>query len=363
MTDIVFDNIIFTLQKAGGISGVWKELLERTLSNGNYVCEFLEYTNARENLFRKELNIENSSILNLGKKDKPMERYLNPFLSKKKDFIFHSSYYRICTNKHAMNVTTVHDFVYELYRTGLPKHIHHQQKKRAVLASEAIICVSENTRKDFLNFFPQVGEDRVFVIHNGVSESFRQLDQTEVPAFLKPYGNYVIYIGIRTDPHKNIHSLIRALEKQPDLNLILIGGGKLDESEVLLYDKSIKGRYFQLNNVSNEHLNMIYNSAVALVYPSVYEGFGIPVLEAQRAGCPVIATNRSSISEVAGDGAWLTQAGLEEEIILGLDELRGGLFRKQLIEKGIINSKRFSWSRMATETLQVYEAILSSTFQ
>lgn len=358
MTDIVFDNIIFSLQKAGGISGVWKELLEHTIHEERFHCQFLEFANARGNLFRKGLPIDDNDILNLRETDRTLERYRNPILSKTKEFIFHSSYYRISTNKQARNVTTVHDFVYEFYRTGLPKFVHHQQKKRAIMASDAIICVSENTKRDLLAFFPQVPQERLFVIHNGVSESFHPMDFPSAPESLAAYGTFVLYVGLRADPHKNFQSLIRSLEKNQDLNLILIGGGTLTESEVRQFNQSIPGRYFQLNNVSNEELNILYNSAYALVYPSVYEGFGIPILEAQRAGCPVIATNRSSISEVAGDGAILTESGTEEEISHCLAMIEDAPFRKQLVEKGFVHSEQFSWSRMAKETQQVYDTLL-----
>lgn len=359
MTDIVFDNIIFSLQKAGGISGVWRELLEHTIHDERYHCQFLEYANAQGNLFRKGLQIKDDDILNRQQAERFLERYRNPSSTKTKEFIFHSSYYRISTNKQAKNVTTVHDFVYEFYRTGLPKFVHHQQKKQAILASEAIICVSENTKKDLLDFFPQIPQERLFVIHNGVSETFRPLDLVSVPESLEAYGTFVLYVGLRAAPHKNFQSLIRSLETTPGLNLILIGGGTLTEAEVRHLDQSIPGRYHQMDNVSNEQLNLLYNTAFALVYPSTYEGFGIPILEAQRAGCPVIATNRSSISEVAGDGALLTESGADSEISQCLEKLLDTPLRNQLVEKGFVNSNQFTWSRMAKETQQVYDTLLS----
>ena len=359
MTDIVFDNIIFSLQKTGGISSVWKELIDQTLQCQSFHCQFLEYANGRENLSRKELHINEDEILNLQDKKNRFERYRNPSVAKNTDFIFHSSYYRTCKNKHATNVTTVHDFVYEYYRTGLPKMIHHQQKKRAVLNSEAIICISNNTKTDLLHFFPQVDDKKVHVIYNGVSEVFTPVENRIIPDFIKVFGDYVLYIGIRKDPHKNFMNLVKALQLQSTFKLVLIGGGPLVEAETNHYDKYIKGRYTHLSNVSNEQLNLLYNFAFALVYPSVYEGFGIPILESQRAGCPVIATNRSSISEVAGEAAILTESGSTEDIVIGLEKLKESLYRKQLIENGLNNAGRFSWNRMVSEVLQLYNILLS----
>jgi len=358
MADVVFDNIVFSLQKAGGISGVWKELIDRALQNSRCHCQFLDYPDGRENLCRKELKIEAADILNPFEKNKRFERYLNPTVLKNSDFIFHSSYYRTCKNKFARNITTVHDFVYEYYRTGLPRIVHHQQKRNAVLNSDAIICVSNHTKYDLLNFFPQINENKVHVIHNGVSEIFTPLDKTVKPDFITIFGEYVIYIGVRTDPYKNFMNLIQAMKLHSSLKLILVGGGPLSEKEVIQYDRFIKNRFVHLNNISNVELNQLYNFAFALVYPSVYEGFGIPILESQRAGCPVIATNKSSISEVAGNAAILSEIGSVEDIEFGLEKLKDTLFRKQMIEKGLQNASLFSWDRMATEVFQVYNAIL-----
>lgn len=359
MPNIVFDNIIFNLQKAGGISGVWKELLQRTMTDSRFNCQFLEYAGAKSNLFRKDLDLSPNEILNVRTIGNKLERYRTPGFKKKYDsFIFHSSYYRICSQKQARNVTTVHDFVYEYFRKGLPKSIHHFQKKMAIQSSDAIICVSENTKKDLLEFFPKIKEDKVFVVHNGVSNTFRPLDERKKPDFLDLDGPYVLYVGIRTDPHKNFQSLVHALEKIPSLNLILIGGGPLQESEMDQFNRSIKGRFRQLNNINNEQLNNLYNSAWALVYPSIYEGFGIPILEAQRAGCPVIATNRSSISEVAGNGALLMSNGAAEEILACLENLQDVHTRKSLILNGTENALKFSWDKMASDTHSIYLSLI-----
>ena len=151
---ISFYNIIFSLQKAGGISVVWSELLKRMAKLGpNYKC--LEYTGHEKNIFRKTLDIPESNLI---RKNYPLlsfQRYLNPrvpHVCTNTLFIFHSSYYRFCPCKNAINITTVHDFTYEYFFSGLRKILYCRQKYRAIRHSDHIICISETTKKDLLKF-------------------------------------------------------------------------------------------------------------------------------------------------------------------------------------------------------------------
>ena len=135
--DLIFDNIIFSLQKAGGISVVWTELLKRVLKDPSLNACFIEEPN--HNIFRKSLEISENLIL----KNPPslfpltLRRYLNPQINK--EGIFHSSYYRTVTNHNVINITTVHDFTYEYFRSGIPKLIHSNQKGNAIQNSKKII--------------------------------------------------------------------------------------------------------------------------------------------------------------------------------------------------------------------------------
>lgn len=357
MNNIIFDNIVFNLQRTGGVSGVWKELISRIIINDEFDCKFLEYSDSCNNLYRNEMTIIKDDILLKDNKWVKFDRFVNPRLSLSSNFIFHSSYYRTCSSKNAINVTTVHDFIYEYFRHGLAKYIHHQQKKNAILASEAIICVSENTKQDLLNFFPKVIESKVFVVHNGVSDKFKLLSKDHDGKSFE-YGNYIIYIGNRSQPHKNFLPIIAALEKIKEINLVMIGGGNLTSKEIVMFESSLKNRYYHLSGVSNERLNVLYNYALALVYPSHYEGFGMPIIEAQKAGCPVIAKRGSSITEVAASSAILMEYGDTEEIRYALELLLTLEYRTDIINKGLTNSNRFSWDIMANSVFQIYKGLL-----
>ena len=171
---VVFDNIIFSLQKAGGISVVWQELIKRILKDSDINVSFIEQYN--ENIFRKKLQIPEELIIhnNFSKLPISFQRYLNPRI-RNESGIFHSSYYRTTSNPNLINISTVHDFTYEYYRKGLPKLIHQKQKVLAINKSKKIICVSNNTKKDLLKFYPNIQESCIEVIYNGVDSVFKPI--------------------------------------------------------------------------------------------------------------------------------------------------------------------------------------------
>ena len=357
---LILDNIVFSLQNAGGISVVWFELISRLLKENDIDINFLEYAN--NNIFRKNLKLP------------PLQTFSKPnilpisilrYCNIKVDFdhsIFHSSYYRICNTPNVKNITTVHDFTYEKFKTGLPKKIHKLQKTHAINNSDGIICVSENTKIDLLKYNKNLDDSKIKVIHNGFSKDFYQLGSNKAD-FLKGLidfepGSYILYVGDRKNKYKNF-DLVMKSAKQIDMPLVIIGGGSLSKSENIKLKQLNGNTNFQhISNVSNNELNIIYNNAFCLLYPSSYEGFGIPILEAQSAGCPVISANSSSIPEVVGDSALLLENIIVEEIIdymKNLINLSG--FRNNIIQKGLINKKRFSWDKNYRDTINFYKKI------
>ena len=306
--NVVLDNIIFTLQRNGGISVVWNELLRRARADLAQSLEELDYVEKMTPRF--------------------MERYRIPAYKAQTPAVFHSSYFRILPQPDVYNVTTVHDLTYHFYRHGLPKAVHLWEEERALRHSEAIICVSQSTKRDLLHFYPWLKEDRLHVIYNGVSESFFPISSVEKKG-------YLLYIGNSTVAYKRF-DVAQEVARLTGLELVTA------------------------SHVSQERLNTMYNEALCLLYPSDYEGFGLPVLEAQRAGCPVIAQNRSSIPEVIGpDGLMVnhdTPHRMAEEMAHAVREL---LSRpaQHIIDSGLENTKRFSWDKNYEQVKQVYENI------
>ena len=361
--EVVFDNIIFALQKHGGISVVWNELLKRAINDKNVNSSFIDFNGI--NLLRQELEIPSNSIIknNLGKYPINIQRYINPKINNQKG-IFHSSYYRTVNKLNINNITTVHDFTYEYFFHGLPKKIHQIQKGYAIKNSEKIICISQNTKIDLLKFYPKIKEDQVVVVYNGVSEDYFPIEKGlkyNLYEFIPFHAKeYILFVGDRSSEYKNFKMLVEACSIV-NFPLVIVGGGSLNRNEHAYLEQNLgRNRYIQLSQISNEILNILYNYAAFFVYPSVYEGFGIPIIEAQKAGCPVISSNQSSIPEVAGNGAYLIKNISSEKIAEIIKENNSRSFQtKKNIELGILNSKRFSWDLFYNETLNVYSDVYS----
>lgn len=350
MNDIILDNIVFSIQRAGGISVVWENIINALSNSGiNYHC--LEYPYKNDNIVRQNMMPFNEKTIN--PVSMWMERYINPYIASSHPFIFHSSYYRTCSNPNAINVTTVHDFTYELFNKGLAAKVHRWQKFRAIQNSDVIVCISENTKKDLLKFMSDVNPYKIRVIYNGVSEDYKQVFTHRWDTL----GEYVVFVGSR-QPYKQFRFTVEAIKDTP--YKLAIVGGKLSDTEIEFLDNTIgKEKYVYTGFLSNKELNELYNQAVCLAYPSAYEGFGIPVLEAQRAGCPVIAYNASSIPEVIGETPLLLNSLTISEFHDKLDLIKQDSVRNEVIAAGLENSQRFSWKKMGDEYVELYKELLN----
>jgi len=357
---IIFDNIVFSRQRAGGISVVWFELLERILRDNKFSPYFVEYGTIENNIFRKRLSIPENKIITKSNFLLNLRRYFNPGVSSRERFIFHSSYYRISNNPKALNITTVHDFTYDLFMHGLGKQLHIIQKYNAIRKSDAIICISENTKRDLLKFVKGVDPGKIFVVYNGVSNEYFPLNPESDLTLPFERRSYLIYIGSRAS-YKNFNLAVQTVSLTK-YNLLVIGGGSLKKSEIRLMDRSLgKERYCHYVGLDNTYLNVLYNFSFALLYPSTYEGFGIPVIEAQSAGCPVISYNCASIREIVGD-TMLTFNELNVDAILEkIYLIENEDVRNKEVSMGLVNAKRFSWDKTYRKVADIYELLMKQS--
>jgi mannosyltransferase len=243
----------------------------------------------------------------------------------------------------------VHDFVYELFRHDLKSKMHKIQKKRAIENSKAIICNSENTKKDLMLFFHNYS-GIIKVISLGLSEDYYRTSRQR--------KNAVVFIGGRYG-YKNFDYAVKLICKLSNLNLQIIGGGELTKQEIALLEKFIPNRYEFFQSLSNAELNIKYNEAKFLLYPSLYEGFGFPIIEAQAAGCPVVCCNVSSLPEVAGDAAiYISGKDIANDLHI-ISSLDNRDYYCHMVEKGLNNCRRFSWKRCAEQTYEFYQEVWS----
>lgn len=356
----LLDNIIFSLQRGGGASVVWQEHIQRLIKETEFECRFIEYSNATNNIFRAQLVIPKEQITELSSRGLSIKRYIDLNTKTTEPFLFHSSHYRLNKNKYAKNITTVHDFTYERYVHGIRRIVHSEQKWNSIKKADAVICVSESTKRDLLHYIPSVDESKIRVVYNGVSPEFCILSTEEYNLRLpfEDYG-YILYVGSRHVPYKNFKTAVQVCCTLK-LPLITVGGEPLSKEEKAWLDDMLgNANYANYWKTPTADLNELYNRALALVYPSVYEGFGIPIIEAQRASCPAIAFSTSSIPEVIGKTDTLIDEISTNSMIEVVRRLisEGG-FRDKVINEGIINSNRFSWDNTYNGTLNVYKELL-----
>lgn len=342
---VYYDGIITDLQSSGGISVYFNELLKRS-NRANYTW------------IGKPLNENYNNIK--ASPAKFFERYrrftfsdkFNATISNNANAVFHSSYYRT-TNLAMPQVTTVHDFTYERFVNGGAKYVHAWQKNRAIKVSDLIICVSNNTANDLQHYCP-IPSAQIRVVYNGASDAFHPLIEQSIEHLEHPFA---LFVGSR-QRYKNFSQAVLSVAKVKDLSLIIAGGGGLSTSEQAFLLQHLPGRYTYKGYVSEQNLNELYNKAFCLLYPSSYEGFGIPILEAMQAGCPVIAINTSSIPEVAGNAALLLNNVNENTIAEALTSLANSKERDKYIQSGFIQAKKFSWQCCFDQTQNIYQELV-----
>ena len=345
---IIIDSLIFSLQKAGGISSYWFNLCKRLITS-EYSVNFIEHK-FNKNIEHEKLMNFNRSFFSTRSEFKPFNRFLNvntKAITYK--FIFHSSYYRITKNINAVNVVTIHDFIHEKYFRGLRKWIHVYQKSRAIKFADVIITVSNNTKTDLLEHYPNIKSKDVRVVYNGVSNDYFPLEDNK--RFL---SNTFLFVGSR-QMYKNFNFLVEILHKIDNFNLIIVGN-PLNKNEIAFLNKMLKNRWQNFTYLNNFELNNLYNSVFALAYVSSYEGFGIPLLESMKAGCPFIAIKKSSIPEIAGDAGVLIDSLTLPAFNSAINKIIE--FRHQIIQKGYSRAKLFSWDKNYDETIKIYQEYL-----
>jgi glycosyltransferase involved in cell wall biosynthesis len=282
--------------------------------------------------------------------------------------LFHAPHYTLPIGVQGKRIVTINDiihlrfpadysFVQRTYAYALMRH--------ACAAAEAVLVCSEFTKGELLRRIP-VSEKKVHVTYYGVSPKFgSDVDPIEMHRFWdarRVRQPVVLYVG-SLKPHKNLPVLFDALigvRKEVDARIVIVGERLENSPRLLAYARAreIDSYIISLGRVKAEELVMAYQSAGVVVLPSLYEGFGFPILEANASHTPVIGARAGSIPEVMGEGGLLFDPMDAHELATSiLKVLNDASVRKTLIERGRRNVERFSWESCAEETLAIYEAV------
>jgi glycosyltransferase involved in cell wall biosynthesis len=296
---------------------------------------------------------------------------LPPFLKSDNIDIFHSPYYILPLIKSCKLVVTVHDLIFEIFPSdySLWDRLSHRTVTRsAVQKADKVIVPSTCTKQDVMRLYG-VPEKKIEVIYEAADDNFRPIDKPLAKkAIEQKYGikdNFILYVGsIR--PRKNIEKLVKAfynLRKDYKSNFKLVVAGKVGmriDFNGFIKRFGLENEVVHTEYVSDDDLPLLYNAAELFVYPSLYEGFGLPPLEAMACGTPVIASNIPSIAEVINDAGVLVDPQNEKELTLSMrDVLENEDLKKELRRKGIARARSFSWKDMAKKTLEAYQEVVN----
>lgn len=376
--EVVVDGIIYQYQSHGGISRLFSEILPR-------MCEIDEslrimlFTSGRcRQALPAHPHIHHLPI-------PPVERFLRPgrlwgpiippakdliqrlWVGSAKGGIWHTTYYTMPPLPwDGPIVITVVDMIYEKF----PEYFYNatkfiERKRKCIEQADKVIAISESTKRDILEYF-RIPESKVTVTHLAASRFFEESPQAHKNKLREPFGlgkPFILYVGLRGG-YKNFHTLLKAYslwKRRSDFDLICVGGAsQWSEDEIEVITQAKLGNSVKLfASTGDEELRAFYSYAYAFVYPSIYEGFGIPPLEAMGCGTPVIVSNTSSILEVVGDAGLYFEPSSKEELLDALDKIMDDAsLYKELVRRGLERSKMFSWHETATKTYNIYRDIL-----
>ena len=366
MSKIIFyDNDIFLNQTYGGIRTYFENLIKNLSIENNELQvhpSSLKYLKLKPKYYlgKKYISFDFFYLL---------MSFLKPLIDSKiykNKIIYHSTYYRnfFLGFINLPKVITVHDMVHELHPEYFSKkyrsriNIYINMKKKAIFNSNHIICPSNATRNDLCNFYPSLNEEKVSVVHHGVNH-LSELSNEEFQFNKYKNLNYLIYVGSRGH-YKGFKYLFEAfltLRKIiKGLKLICVG------SKPTAFEKDIyKYNHFQQEiiyiQVNNNVLKDLYKGALAAIYPSYYEGFGFPILEAMSNSCPMICTSIASSKEVGGKIPFYIDKYSSSQIVDRVIQIYKNEYDSNKIKDGILHAKKFTWSKCAYATNNVYKKL------
>jgi len=356
---ILFDYQIFSLQSYGGISRYFTKLAENFIKLEQKINI---YSPIYKNMYLDDQILKNRlKGFRIKKYPKYTTKFIqllnlkltNKYLANNKIDVLHLTYYNNTYNldKKVKKILTVYDLVHEKFDYFYDKNLINP-KIKSIDYADQIICISNNTKKDLLNYY-KVDESKVSVIHLGV-EKKKNIKEIQ---FDKPI---ILYVGYR-GRYKNFTNFIKAYSTSliltKNFKIVCFGGGEFTTQEKK-YFKELNIDKNQILQVSgNDHqLNQYYKSAEFYIMPSIYEGFGLPILEAMSCGCPVLCGNKGSLTEVANDAAIYFNPNDVESM---KDSMEKYVDTPELKEKfkiaGYKNIEKFTWESCAKSTIKIYK--------
>jgi glycosyltransferase involved in cell wall biosynthesis len=363
---IFYDHQAFSLQSYGGITRVFSEIIRYLNDQGGIsTTVFLGYSNTQAKF--AEIVSSLGEVLQFG--SAPFRRGMGNYALNEalmalyaprfgKFDIYHSTLYRFSPCVRATRrVATHHDCVQERFPKLFPDRARIMRfKRRMFRQADLVLCVSEASRNDLFHFY-DVAPNKAVVVHNGVSR-LQRASQGEAALRAHVTGEYLLYVGAR-HAYKNFDGLLQAYAESNVVDryaLLVIGGGAATMTETKLIEKlGLRGRVKFVPHASPPLLAEAYALAALFVYPSLYEGFGMPPLEAASLGCPSLVASNPAAREVCQDSVFYFDAASPSDFSKMLCvSLSNNEERARLVERGRALLQRYTWQNCGKQTLEAY---------
>ena len=351
--NILFEHSIFLHQKMGGISKYIYNL-NKYLNKYNFHSFIYSPLTINDNLEKKNKN--NIFFIKFKKIPFMFTKIfyaINNILtlikiSIYKPNIFHYSYYNNFFSRivNKPSVLTVYDLIHEKLKSKNYKFYKNKLLKKV----NKIICISNQTKKDLIKYY-NVSANKISVIHLGINQKIISSKKK----------NFILFVGHR-EGYKNFDNLIRAYSKSKYLKnkykLIVFGLNNFNEYEKNLFKKYNVTENIIYKNGNDNYLNALYSQATVFVFPSYHEGFGLPILEAMRCGCPITCSNIEVFKEISNNSCVYFDPKNTLSIKRSIEKIvKSKKLQKKLIKKGYSNIKKFTWEKCAKETIKVYDKL------
>lgn len=371
MVRVLLDGVIYGLQEFGGISRYFTENCIRLGLHCNGIKLILHLPagcRAKTPEAKWIKQIRDSSLWPqrifrgvCEGASKAMIRMLHPQ-------VFHSTYYTLPYWSGLRSVVTVHDFIHERFPALLGGNAHQfiEQKRNVIESADAIVAVSQSTKDEILAH-TKAEESKIVVIYHGVNDAFLTASPSEADIRMfrethKIDGLYWLYVGNR-GCYKNFGTLLRAfvrVARETGGYLVAVGGkNKLEPWQVdLLIKNRLEQRVRLSHAMDDDDLQVAYAGAAAFIFPSLAEGFGIPLLEVMAVGTPIVASDIPVFREVAADAALYFDPYDEKALADAMMQVLDGTVRQSLVEEGRRRIRDFSWDAAATKLGDVYKSLV-----
>ncbi len=354
--------------------GNYARTIIKSLIKNNSSQLFLYTTQVKQNEFYLEINNEENVTLNLPKTSisKILKNYWRQFLITSNLNKNNIDVYHGLSNELPLNIkyfkgkkiVTIHDLIFlriPEYYNFFDKLIYTYKFKLACKNADVIIAISNETKKDIITYF-NIDEDKIKVIYQSCDDAFYKTysenEKLEVSTLHNLPNNYLLYVGT-IEKRKNLLTIIKALKQIKDIPLVVIGKQTNYFNEVNNYivANNLQNRVMFLTNVTNHQLPIIYQNACIFIYPSLIEGFGIPIIEALVSKTPVITNTEGCFREAGGPNTVYINAYDDKEMAQKINELLANVaLRNDITEKGFLYAQKFNKQTIASQLMILYNS-------